>query len=162
MKIREGAYYRTRGGHVIGPLRAVSWCDRTFSALDLTWHEDGSYVQGVPGNLDLISEVYVSDTPPGVKYTEAQLREMMRDPRYWRTREPEFVKRVTEGFRALVGGGAPPADVPAPEAKSLRDEFAGRALTGMMADHTAPDKPPEFFADLAYKYANAMMEARKK
>jgi hypothetical protein len=35
-------------------------------------------------------------------------------------------------------------------------------LTGMMADHTAPDKPPEFFADLAYKYANAMMEARKK
>ena len=63
MKIREGAYYRTRGGDVIGPLSAVSWCDRTFSALDLTWHEDGSYVQGVPGNLDLISEVYVSDTP---------------------------------------------------------------------------------------------------
>jgi hypothetical protein len=118
--------------------------------------------EGHENCMDLISEVYVSDTPPGVKYTEAQLREMMRDPRYWRTREPEFVKRVTEGFRALVGGGAPPADVPAPEAKSLRDEFAGRALTGMMADHTAPDKPPEFFADLAYKYANAMMEARKK
>jgi hypothetical protein len=28
---------------------------------------------------------------------------MMRDPRYWRTREPDFVKRVTEGFRRLVG-----------------------------------------------------------
>ncbi len=28
---------------------------------------------------------------------------MMRDPRYWRTREPDFVRRVTEGFRRLVG-----------------------------------------------------------
>jgi len=34
---------------------------------------------------------------------EAGLREMMRDPRYWRTREPEFVKRVTDGFRRMVG-----------------------------------------------------------
>lgn len=36
--------------------------------------------------------------------SEAELRTMMRDPRYWRTREPEFVRRVTEGFRRLVGG----------------------------------------------------------
>lgn len=35
---------------------------------------------------------------------EADLRKMMRDPRYWRTREPDFVKRVTDGFRRLVGG----------------------------------------------------------
>jgi len=34
---------------------------------------------------------------------EAALRKMMRDPRYWRSREPDFVKRVTEGFRRLVG-----------------------------------------------------------
>jgi hypothetical protein len=34
---------------------------------------------------------------------EAELRSMMRDPRYWRSREPEFVRRVTEGFRRLVG-----------------------------------------------------------
>jgi len=27
----------------------------------------------------------------------------MRDPRYWRSREPDFVRRVTEGFRRLVG-----------------------------------------------------------
>jgi hypothetical protein len=33
---------------------------------------------------------------------ETELRAMMRDPRYWRTREPEFVKRVTDGFRRLV------------------------------------------------------------
>ncbi len=35
--------------------------------------------------------------------TEAELRAMMRDPRYWRMREPAFVQRVTEGFRKLVG-----------------------------------------------------------
>ena len=35
--------------------------------------------------------------------TEAELRAMMRDPRYWRAREPAFVQRVTEGFRTLVG-----------------------------------------------------------
>jgi hypothetical protein len=35
---------------------------------------------------------------------EAELRAMMRDPRYWRTREPEFVRRVTDGFRRLVSG----------------------------------------------------------
>jgi hypothetical protein len=69
-----------------------------------------------------------------------------------------FVKRVTDGFRALVGGNTPLA----PEVETLRDRFAGRVLTGMMADHTAPNRPPEFFADLAYKYADAMMEARKK
>lgn len=34
---------------------------------------------------------------------EAELRKMMRDPRYWRSREPDFVRRVTEGFRRLVG-----------------------------------------------------------
>jgi hypothetical protein len=28
---------------------------------------------------------------------------MMRDPRYWRSREPDFVRRVTDGFRRLVG-----------------------------------------------------------
>ncbi len=35
---------------------------------------------------------------------EEGLRRMMRDPRYWRSREPEFVKRVTDGFRRLTGG----------------------------------------------------------
>lgn len=36
--------------------------------------------------------------------SEQELRAMMRDPRYWRTREPEFVRRVTEGFRRMVNG----------------------------------------------------------
>jgi hypothetical protein len=40
-----------------------------------------------------------ADTGPD----EAELRKMMRDPRYWRSREPDFVRRVTDGFRRLVG-----------------------------------------------------------
>jgi hypothetical protein len=36
---------------------------------------------------------------------EAELRQLMRDPRYWRTREPEFIRRVSDGFRRLVNSG---------------------------------------------------------
>ncbi len=43
------------------------------------------------------------DAAPPARESEAELRAMMRDPRYWRQREPEFVRRVTEGFRRLVG-----------------------------------------------------------
>ncbi len=113
MKIREGAYYRMRGGDVVGPLKRVSWCDRTFAASDITWKENGSYVQNVTHSLDLISEVYVSDTPP--------------------------------------------ADAPAPEAKTLRDEFA-------MALMDADDFMVGFkeHAEQLYRAADAMMEARKK
>jgi hypothetical protein len=119
MKIREGAYYLMRNRQFIGPVELGAFSERPWVSLGLAWAPDGSHdPENGPHQYDLISEVYVSDTPP--------------------------------------------ADAPAPEVKTLRDEFAGRVLTGMMADHTAPNKPPEFFADLAYKYANAMMEARKK
>lgn len=33
--------------------------------------------------------------------TEDELKEMMRDPRYWRDRDPSFVARVREGFRQI-------------------------------------------------------------
>jgi hypothetical protein len=33
--------------------------------------------------------------------TEAALVEMVRDPRYWRQRDPEFIARVTAGFKRL-------------------------------------------------------------
>ncbi len=39
----------------------------------------------------------------GAELGEDQLYQMMRDPRYWRDRDPEFVARVTEGFRRLYG-----------------------------------------------------------
>jgi hypothetical protein len=161
MKIEEGKYYRTRDGQIVGPMQRrdhqspYNWAD-----LNHCWTDNGRFsLSPRENNYDLISEVYVSDTPPSdALKTEAELRQMMRDPRYWQKRDPEWIKRVTDGFRALVGGDTPSA----PEVETLRDRFAGRVLTGMMADHTAPNRPPEFFADLAYKYADAMMEVRKK
>ena len=72
MKVREGAYYRTRIGDVVGPMRRVNWCDVTFAAGDFTWNEDGSYVHAITYKMDLISEVYVSDTPPADAMMEAR------------------------------------------------------------------------------------------
>lgn len=36
--------------------------------------------------------------------TEDSLRELIRDPRYWRDRDPEIVQRVTAGYRHLFPG----------------------------------------------------------
>ena len=41
------------------------------------------------------------DGDAGSRLDEPELRAMMRDPRYWREREPAFVAKVTEGFRRL-------------------------------------------------------------
>ncbi|MDX6748790.1 hypothetical protein SH611_03115 [Geminicoccaceae bacterium 1502E] len=38
---------------------------------------------------------------PRERLDAESLHQMMRDPRYWRDRDPEFVDRVTEGFKAL-------------------------------------------------------------
>ena len=43
------------------------------------------------------------DTQPPEAASEGELRAMMRDPRYWRSRDPQFIQRVTDGFRRLVG-----------------------------------------------------------
>ena len=42
-----------------------------------------------------------ADGEGSVSLTEDALYGMMRDPRYWRDRNPEFVTRVTDGFRRL-------------------------------------------------------------
>lgn len=34
---------------------------------------------------------------------DAALDQMIRDPRYWRDRDPSFIARVTEGFKSLYG-----------------------------------------------------------
>ncbi len=41
------------------------------------------------------------DTAEGL--AESDLRGMMRDPKYWRQKDPAFVGKVTEGFRKLYG-----------------------------------------------------------
>ena len=41
---------------------------------------------------------------PAAELTEEALAEMMRDPRYWRQRDPEFIARVKAGFKRLYAG----------------------------------------------------------
>lgn len=49
----------------------------------------------------LMAEADALDPPQAVT-TEAEMRALMRDPRYWRLRDPDVVRRVTDGFRRLV------------------------------------------------------------
>jgi hypothetical protein len=35
--------------------------------------------------------------------TEEDLKKMLQDPRYWKTRDPAFIAKVTSGFRRLSG-----------------------------------------------------------
>jgi hypothetical protein len=169
MKIREGAYYRTRGGDVFGPmartlLKGTKYVWRIGGDTSpYSWTEEGYWRLSHSDTFDLISEVYVSDTPPVVTETEEELREMMRDPRYWQKREPEWVKRVTDGFRVLVGGDTPPENAPAQEVETLRDKFAGVAIIGLLANPSLPSKSlKEWVGGAAYDAADAMMEAREK
>lgn len=46
-------------------------------------------------------ELLLGQSDPTSKLDEIQLAEMMRDPRYWRQRDPEFIARVTAGFKRL-------------------------------------------------------------
>jgi hypothetical protein len=65
-------------------------------------------------------------------------------------------------------GFAPPdqrqtADAPAPEAKTLRDDFAMAALTGLLTTSVEDGSMgAEDWASDAYLFADKMMEARKK
>jgi hypothetical protein len=118
MKIEAGKYYRTRGGDVAGPMRRTT--DQFWYSNYRTWNEDGGiFSSGAAHGLDLISEVYISDTPPDV--------------------------------------------APAPEAKTLRDEFAMVAVASCaVGPQTYRDAEFPETAAAAYAFADAMMEARKK
>ena len=117
MKIEAGKYYRTRGEQIVGPMRRrdgripFPWGDGTDC-----WTDNGRFSEDVNNcDMDLISEVYVSDTFPET--------------------------------------------APAPEAKTLRDEFAMEAMKLLLPKH---DWVEGILALYSYKQADAMMEARKK
>jgi len=123
MQIREGAYYRTRRGDVVGPMRRRDdyLGDYCWESGTDCWTEKGEFEKGRQWEHDLISEVYVSNTPP--------------------------------------------ADAPAPEVKTLRDEFAMVALP--VAYQSFNDERVRGglvfnaadVAERAYQFATAMMEA---
>lgn len=46
---------------------------------------------------------FSTDSAPAGRLDEGKLQEMMRDERYWKTRDPHFIKEVSEGFKRLYG-----------------------------------------------------------
>jgi hypothetical protein len=157
MKIEAGKYYRTRGGIIYGPMIRVSGKIRLPFRVEnvaLDWREDGFFQSDqLESEHDLISQVYVSDTPPVL----ANIRTGSSGGGGGMTPDTPRV------------GFAPPdqrqtADAPAPEAKTLRDEFAMAALTGFMADPNVLLPTCDFSATAEglYAIADAMMEERKK
>ena len=44
---------------------------------------------------------FAGNTQPAAQTSERELREMMNDPRYWKDRDPNFIKQVTEGFQQI-------------------------------------------------------------
>jgi hypothetical protein len=69
MKILEGAYYRTRGddknpGQVFGPMRYRKEKYCWYIGGGFSWDAKGHFDGDQQSTLDLISEVYVSDTRP--------------------------------------------------------------------------------------------------
>jgi hypothetical protein len=70
-------------GELLGPLTRNDAPDGTAAGLDA--------LEGPNG-----------DAP--VSAAEEQLREMMRDPRYWRDRDPQLIDRVSCGFQRLYPG----------------------------------------------------------
>ena len=130
MKIREGAYYRTRGGDVFGPMVLSSdniwpWtvcavtrhCGRQIYSL--RWTPEGVAINlTVPNHRDLISEVYVS--------------------------------------------AAPLAAAPAPEVKTLRDEFAIAIVAAFLSRPLSDNELTLEQCQIVWDNADAMMETRKK
>ncbi len=63
----------------------------------------------------LVLERMMKSNEPGLKIRgagqsaagasdERELQSMMRDPKYWRDKDPSFVAKVTEGFERLYSG----------------------------------------------------------
>lgn len=44
-----------------------------------------------------------AEAQPAAGTDEKELKSMMRDPKYWREKDPAFVAKVTEGFKSIYG-----------------------------------------------------------
>jgi hypothetical protein len=96
MQIREGAYYRTQGGDVVGPMkRDEADMQYPWFSFEGTWTDTGLINVNVIGcDGDIISEVYVSDTPPN-----APLPDIITD-QPCKTLRDEFAMAALQGMLA--------------------------------------------------------------
>lgn len=80
---------------------------------------------------------------------------------------PAFPVQSEQRYNDPIHGVIRPSDMygETPHGMSLRDYFAGRALTGIIASHTGPELPlptTAIASQCAYDFADAMLEARQK
>jgi hypothetical protein len=133
MRIREGAYYRTRDGDVVGPMRLCK--DQSWYSCYHQWNEDGGiFSSGAEHGLDLISEVYVSDTPHAALPIDLGPGPVFALHK-GKTLQDEFAMAVVSGVYI-------------------------HWRTSL--DKTDSGVDPLDIAEMAYGIADAMMEARKK
>jgi len=155
MQIREGAYYRTRGGDVVGPMKQSKVTRGGWASNSYNWYGDGRFpVFDYTHDLDLISEVYVSDTPPDaaetVRFNPTAELQLVR---------PNDLLLKLQNTPPVTGPNSPLMEVH--DRKTLRDEFAMEAMKLLFPKHGA-DWVEVMLAIDAYKQADAMMGARKK
>lgn len=58
------------------------------------------------GNESLDNPLQGADASQAGASSEQDLQSMMRDPKYWRDRDPAFISKVTEGYQALYGSSS--------------------------------------------------------
>ena len=115
--IREGAYYRTRGGDVVGPMRMDNHPIYPLITLGNQWAKCGRWgASGKEHPLDLISEVYVSGAPDQATALQARggiggaLREMIYETTHLSPQEDDgshwckISKSALEKARAALEG----------------------------------------------------------
>lgn len=73
----------------------------------LTYHSEGltaiNELRALLGDKTIPSKI---EGGGGGKKTQAELNKMMEDPKYWKEKDPSFIKEVTEGFQALYNESA--------------------------------------------------------
>ncbi|PZQ48889.1 MAG: hypothetical protein DI551_00735 [Micavibrio aeruginosavorus] len=84
--------------------------DKAFEELSLlSLHSQGlkalGELQAAMGVKPIPAKIEGQEPAAGEK-TQEQLNEMMRDERYWKTKDPAFIREVTEGFQKLYNKAA--------------------------------------------------------
>jgi hypothetical protein len=148
MKIEAGKYYRTRGngknlGQVVGPMYPVEANVYVWVCWGFSFTETGRYDVDSESEYDLISEVYVHDTPPSDEPAA-----------------PPAVQQTEDKWRERLLAAGPGAFLEEHDRKTLRDEFA-LALAGGFIVNGVFETKGQTAANI-YRAADAMMEARKK
>jgi hypothetical protein len=73
----------------------------------------GPVLEGLSGSYDGVMALYrmmkgdapaiLPDAKTAAPASELEIHAMMRDPKYWRDKDPATIAKVTEGFKQLYG-----------------------------------------------------------